>query len=489
MFKNKIQMKQLNTDLNLKEIMHCHITILVCALLVTSLIFSQENNSSSAQWKKMEAVIKSVKNPVFPDKEYNIIQYGAQPDTAFDNTAAITKAIQQCNQNGGGTVVVPKGKYLCSAIHLESNVNFHLDKDAEILFSTEPKDYYPLVHTSFEGTEFMNYSPLVYAYNKTNVAITGEGILNGQAAIDNWWPWSSSEQYGWKKGIPSQSDPLNRLRLVEMAENNIPVSERVFGEGHYLRPHFVEFFECKNILIQGITIINAPFWVIHPIKSENVIVDGVTINSHGPNNDGCDPEYSKNVIIKNCTFNTGDDCIAIKSDRDADGRRVSMKSENIIVQNCTMYDGHGGVTIGSEISGGVSNVFVENCKMSSPNLDIAIRLKTNTKRGGLIENFYVRNIEIGQVKEAVLKADMFYNVHGNQNGTFIPRIENIYLENVKEKNGGKYSILAKGRIESPIKNITFENVTVEIVKEPYSVENVENLKFINTTINGKLIKN
>ena len=172
-----------------------------------------------------------------------------------------------------------------------------------------------------------------------------------------------------------------------MAENNIPVSERFFGEGHYLRPNFVEFFECKSILIQDITIINAPFWVIHPIKSENLIVDGVNINSHGPNNDGCDPEYSKNVIIKNCTFNTGDDCIAIKSGRDADGRRVAMKSENIIVQNCTMYDGHGGVTIGSEISGGVSNVYVENCKMNSPNLDIAIRLKTNSKRGGLIENF------------------------------------------------------------------------------------------------------
>ena len=274
-----------------------------------------------------------------------------------------------------------------------------------------------------------------------------------------------------------------------MAENNIPVSERVFGEGHYLRPNFVEFFECKNVLIQGITIINAPFWVIHPLKSENVIVDGVTINSHGPNNDGCDPEYSKNVIIKNCTFNTGDDCIAIKAGRDADGRRVAMKSENIIVQNCTMFDGHGGVTIGSEISGGVSNVYVENCVMNSPNLDIAIRLKTNSKRGGLIENFYVRNIEIGQVKEAVLKVDMFYNVHGNQKGEFIPRIENISLENVYVKNGGKYGILAKGYEESPIKNITFQNVVIEKVGQPYSIENAKNMQFIDTHINGKLMQN
>ena len=482
-------MKSFKTHSILKTITNKTTVLFACSLFVCTSVFSQENNQSKEQWEKMKLIVNAIKYPTFQNKVYNILEYGAQSNSTFDNTKAIAKAIQECSKNGGGTVLVPKGKYLSKAIHLEDNVNFHLEKDAEILFSTNPKDYYPLVHTSFEGTEFMNYSPLVYAYQKKNVAITGEGTLNGQASKENWWPWCSSEQYGWKKGTPSQIDPLNRLRLVEMAEKNIPVSERVFGEGHYLRPNFVEFFDCKNILIQGITVINAPFWVLHPIKSENVIVDGVTINSHGPNNDGCDPEYSKNVIIKNCTFNTGDDCIAIKSGRDGDGRRVAMKSENIIVQNCTMLDGHGGVTIGSEISGGVSNVFVENCKMDSPNLDIAIRLKTNSKRGGLIENFYVRNIEIGQVKTAVLRADMFYNVHGNQDGSFIPRIENVYLENITVENGGKYGILAKGYKESPIKNITFNNVTIKKVKKPYSVENVDNLKFIDTSINGKSITN
>jgi polygalacturonase len=251
----------------------------------------------------------------------------------------------------------------------------------------------------------------------------------------------------------------------------------------------VEFFDCTDVLLKDVTIINAPFWIIHPIKSTNVTVDGVTVRSHGPNNDGCDPEYSKNVIIKNCTFDTGDDCIAIKAGRDADGRRVAIKSENIVVQNCTMFDGHGGVTIGSEISAGVSNVYVENCIMNSPNLDVAIRLKTNSRRGALIENFYVRNIEIGQVREAILKVDMFYNVHGNQIGEFIPRIENIYLENVTVKNAGKYSILAKGYTASPIKNITFKNVTIDKVGTPFSIENVENLNFIDTHINGELMKN
>lgn len=482
----------MNQPLNISISKKFHKKLLVslaCCLLVSPILFSQTNEQTKEAWENMQSIIKEVKVPTFQNKTFNIIQYGAKADGSTDNSNAIKNAIQECTKNGGGTVLIPKGKYRSNAIHLEDNVNLHLEEGAEILFSTNPKDYYPLVHTSFEGTECMNYSPLVYAYKKNNVAVTGKGTLNGQANNENWWPWCSSERYGWKKGTPSQSDPLNRLRLVEMAEKNIPVSERVFGEGHYLRPNFIEFFECTNVLIKDLTIVNAPFWVIHPIKTKNIIVDGVTINSHGPNNDGCDPEYSKNVIIKNCTFNTGDDCIAIKAGRDADGRRVAMKSENIIVQNCTMFDGHGGVTIGSEISAGVSNVYVENCIMNSPNLDIAIRLKTNSRRGALIENFYVRNIEIGQVKEAVLKVDMFYNVHGNQIGEFIPRIENIYLENVKVKNGGKYAILAKGYKESPVKNITFKNVTIDKVGQPYSIENVDNLKLIDTYINGNLIKN
>lgn len=456
--------------------------------LIISLTRAQETTDTKQVWNKMETILNSVKAPNFQNKTFNILKFGAQSNGTFDNTKAIKKAIQACSKSGGGVVLVPSGKYYTGPIHLENNVNLHFEEGAEILFSTNPKDY-PIVHTSFEGTELMNYSPLIYAYKKHNIAVTGKGIINGQATKENWWPWCGGGSYGWKKGIPSQSDPLNRQRLVDMAEEGIPVEKRIFGEGHYLRPNCVEFFECTDALLKDVTIKDVPFWVIHPIKSTNVIIDGVTVRSHGPNNDGCDPEYSKNVIIKNCTFDTGDDCIAIKAGRDADGRRVAIKSENIIVQNCTMFDGHGGVTIGSEISAGVSNVYVENCVMNSPNLDVAIRLKTNSRRGALIENFYVRNIEIGQVREAIVKVDMFYNVHGNQTGNFIPRIENISLENVKVKNAGKYSILAKGYKESPIKNITFKNVTIEKVGTPFSIENVTNLNFIDTYINGELVKN
>lgn len=462
--------------------------LIIAFSLKTSSTIAQVNSDTKEAWGKMESILSSIKQPSFPNKTYTIIKYGAKSNGIFDNTQAIKKAIQACSKNGGGMVLVPKGQYLTGAIHLENNVNLHLEDGAEIIFSTNPKKYLPLVHTSWEGTELMNYSPLIYAYKKTNVAVTGKGILNGQASSENWWPWCGSSRYGCKKGDPNQNDPLNRVRLVAMAEENIPVEQRIFGEGHYLRPSFVEFFECKNVLIQDVKIENAPFWVIHPIKSTNVIVDGVTVQSHGPNNDGCDPEYSKNVVIKNCTFNTGDDCIAIKSGRDGDGRRVGIKSENIIVQNCKMIDGHGGVVIGSEISGGVSNVYVENCIMDSPNLDRAIRIKTNSNRGGLIENVYVRNLEVGQVKETVLKLNMFYEVYGAKPGTFIPQIQNIYLENIKVKNAGKFGILAKGYAESPIKNVNLRNVIIEKAEKAYSIENLKGLNLVNTYINGTLVE-
>ncbi|MBF4466433.1 glycoside hydrolase family 28 protein [Flavobacterium sp. LC2016-12] len=443
--------------------------------------------SETDPWKKKDLIIKSMPKTHFLDKDYNVTDFGAVSDGKTINTAAFGKAIKACSENGGGKVIVPNGKFLTGAIHLESNVNLHLEDKAEILFSINPKDY-PIVHTSWEGTELMNYSPLIFAKNKTNVAITGKGTLNGQANNTNWWVWSGGKNYGWQKGIPSQNDPNNREVLVDMAEKGVPVSERVFGDGRYLRPSFVEFFECNTVLIKDITIINAPFWILHPLKSNNIIIDGVTVNSHGPNNDGCDPEYSQNIIIKNCTFNTGDDCIAIKSGRDADGRRVAIPSKNIIVQNCKMIDGHGGVVIGSEISAGVNNVFVEDCVMDSPNLDRAIRIKTNSKRGGVIEDVFVRNIEVGTVKECVLKLNMFYNVYGSQTGNFIPVIRNINLENINVKNGGKYSVWAEGYEVSPVENITLKNVVIHKVDSIYKLKNVKNINFINTYINHKKVE-
>lgn len=441
-------------------------------------------------WKNLKQIERAIKEPFFRDANYNVIAYGANPDGKTLNTESFKKAILSCSKEGGGKVVVPKGIYLTGAIHLEDNVNLHLEEGAEIRFSINPDDY-PLVYTSFEGMELMNYSPLIYAYKKKNIAVTGKGILNGQANESNWWTWKGSDSegnlYGFKKGMPSQKDKLNLPALMEMADNDVPIEKRIFGKGHYLRPNFFEPFGCENVLIQGVKVIDAPFWILHPIKCTNVIVDGVNIQSHGPNNDGCDPEYSKNVLIKNCTFNTGDDCIAIKAGRDNEGRKVGITSENIIVRNCNMIDGHGGVVIGSEMSAGVKNVYVEDCVMDSPNLDRAIRIKTNTKRGGFVDGVYVRNIKVGKVKEAVLRINMHYSVYGNQTGNFIPKISNVYLENITVRDAGKYAIYADGLENSKIDNVVFKNVKIDTVKEAFNLEYITNLQVIDTYINNKKI--
>ncbi|WP_373056641.1 glycoside hydrolase family 28 protein [Zunongwangia sp. H14] len=443
-----------------------------------------EMNSDHA-WKRADKILNNIQVPEFPDRTFEVLDYGAKADGITNNSEAFKKAITACNAAGGGMVLVPKGKYLTGPIHLKSNVNFHLAEGAEILFTKDKSAYLPVVHTSYEGVELMNYSPLIYAYNQKNIAVTGKGTFNGQADNENWWNWVGKDEYGYKEGMPKQTDEQNLPRLRKMNEDATPVEQRTFGEAYNLRPTFFEPFGCENVLVKGVTFTNAPFWVMHPIKCNNVTIDGVTVSSHGPNNDGCDPEYSKNVHITNCVFDTGDDCIAIKSGRNNDGRRVAIPSENIIVENCVMKDGHGGVVMGSEISAGVRNVFVRNCQMDSPNLDRAIRIKTNTLRGGFVEDVYVKDLQVGQVKEAVLKINTYYGIYANQEGEFIPTIKNILLENVVVENGGEYGLLIKGREQSPVQNVKLKNVTIKNTETPLQVENCEPVIFVNTTINGK----
>lgn len=434
-------------------------------------------------WQEVDAILAQIVPPTFPDKDFNITAFGAVGDGNTDNSEAIRKAIEACNSAGGGRVVVPVGNYLSGPIYLESNVNLHLQKGARILFSTNPSDYLPLVHTRWEGVELMNYSPLIYAFEEKNIAVTGEGVLDGQANETNWWPWKGREKYGWKPGTPNQNDEGKRAALFEMAENNVPVSERKFGEGFYLRPQFVQPYRCENVLIEGVTIVNSPMWILNPVLCTNVTIQGVRVESMGPNSDGCDPESCKNVLIKDCYFNTGDDCIAIKSGRNADGRRINVPSENIVIQGCTMANGHGGVVIGSEISGGVRNVFAENCTMNSPLLDRALRIKTSSMRGGVVENVYLRNIEVGQVAEQVVRINMFYE----DSGPYIPTVRNVEVRDMTVQNGGNVGVLLEGYKESPVQHLRLINVKINKVKEAYRFSNVKDIKFENVSINGEQI--
>ena len=216
------------------------------------------------------------------------------------------------------------------------------------------------------------------------------------------------------------------------ADAALPVAQRVYGAGHFLRPNFIQPYRCKNVLIEGVHLRRSPMWEVHPVLCTNVTVRQVDILSHGPNNDGCDPECSRDVLIEGCTFDTGDDCIAIKSGRNDDGRRVGVASENIVVRQCLMKDGHGGLVMGSEISGGCRNVFLEDCTMDSPNLERVIRFKSNARRGGLLENFFMRNVTVGQVAEAIVTVDFIYEEGAN--GPHQPILRNVQLEHITAKS-------------------------------------------------------
>jgi polygalacturonase len=368
-------------------------------------------------WARLPAILARIRPPSIPARDFPLTDFGGRAAGDHDNSAAFRAAIEAAHRAGGGRVVVPPGDVPTGPIHLRSRVALHVSKGATVRFVTEPARYLPPVLTRWEGVELMNYSPLVYALDAEDIAITGEGTLDGQADAAHWWPWK-------KTGTPDSQKPA-RDRLFRMAEDGVPVAQRVFGEGDFLRPSFIEPYRSRNVLIEGVTIRNAPMWVIHPVLSRNVIVRNVTVVSHGPNNDGCNPESSADVLIEGTLFDTGDDCIALKSGRNADGRRLATPVERVVVRDCRMKAGHGGVTIGSEISGGARDVYAERCVMSSPDLDRGLRIKTNAVRGGVIENVFVRDVEIGEVGSAI-DIDMFYEEGAR--GAFPPVVRNVRVD-------------------------------------------------------------
>jgi polygalacturonase len=435
-------------------------------------------------WKSvMPSILARIKPPIFPNRDFLITRFGAKGDGQTKCTAAFEKAIAACNKAGGGRVVVPQGTFLTGAIHLKSNVNLVVSRGATVKFSKDPTDYLPVVFSRWEGTELMNYSPFIYAFEQQNIAITGEGTLDGQSGNDSWWPWNGRANYGWKEGTPSQRADRNGLQ--QMAEKGVPVRERVFGAGHYLRPQFIQPYSCQNVLIEGVRIINSPMWEIHPVLCTNVVVRSVDISSHGPNNDGCDPESCTDVLIENCDFDTGDDCIAIKSGRNADGRRLNAPTQNIIVRHCRMKDGHGGITIGSEITGGVRNLFAENCRLDSPNLDHALRVKNNAMRGGLLEHLHFRNLDVGQVAHAVITID--FNYEEGAKGSFTPVVRNYTVDRVVSKKS-KLALDVQGLASAPVYDLSLKDCTFDNVAEGSIVKNVSGTKLENVKVNGKIIE-
>lgn len=436
------------------------------------------NLQSKDAWQLAEEIVRNTVIPKFASQTFSIIDFGAKADGVHDNTHIFASAIAACHKAGGGRVIVPKGNFLTGPIHLLSNVNLHLEEGCTLLFSNNPKDYLPPVFTRWEGMELMGYSPLVYAYQQENIALTGKGKLNGQANETTWWPWKGGEKWA-KPGFDTQA---KARRLLEIdTEANRPVSERIYAENSQLRPAFVQFYSCKNILIEDITITQSPFWLLNPVLSENVTIRGVTCDSLGPNSDGCDPESCKNVVIENCYFDTGDDCIAIKSGRNGDGRRINVPSENIVIRGCKMRNGHGGVVIGSEISGGARNIFAENCEMSSHDLERGLRIKTNSVRGGVIENIYFRNIEIGDVQTAIV---IDFNYEEGDGGKHTPHVKNIEVRNLQCKNA-KQVFNVIGYERSPIRNLHLIDAHFEKADDIGVLKHTDGFVAKNVTVHGK----
>ncbi len=438
------------------------------ALVFTSATIRAEETAvdqSSAAWAQVPAILKSIVPPMFPAQEFSITRFGAVGDGKTDCTKAIAKAIDACVETGGGRVVIPAGEFLTGPVHLKSNVELHLAATNTVLkFSTDPKAYLPAVFTRFEGMECYNYSPLIYAFEQTNIAVTGPGTLDGQADDTHWLAWKG------QKNKTDGTQKAARARLDKMNNESVPVEQRRFGAGDFLRPNFIQFNRCRNVLIEGVKIRRSPMWEIHPLLCTNVTVRGVDISSHGANNDGCDPESCCDVLIEKCTFDTGDDCIAIKSGRNDDGRRVAVPSQNIIIRDCTMRDGHGGTTIGSEISGGCRNVFVENCEMNSPELTCALRLKSNAMRGGVLENIFMRNINVGLVKDSVLQIDFLYEEGAK--GNFMPAARNIVMENIKVAHTPRV-LNVRGFPGATISDVRIYDSTFKQIKKPDVVQDAD----------------
>jgi polygalacturonase len=395
--------------------------------------------------------------PSFPEAEFDIRDFGAIEGGTAKNTGAIREAIVAATHAGGGHVLIPPGTWLTGAIHLESNIDLHLLRGAELLFSQDPADYLPVVFSRHEDIECYKYSAFIYAEGKSNIAVTGEGVLYGQGKP--WWAWKQSKRDAEKE-------------LYTMGANNVPVAQRIFdGKGGLeLRPAFFQPVSCSNVLVEGVTFLYGAFWTLTPTYCENVIIRNVHIETEGtyghtPNGDGVDPSSCRNVLIEHCTFDTGDDCIAIKAGRDADGLRVARPTENVVIRHCQGLRGHGGIVIGSETSGGIRNIYAHDCQFTGT--DRIVRIKTARGRGGVLENMWFRNLAADTIELEALHINMLYT------GTRLPEapvtkatpvIRNIHYSNITCKFAKGRAVEILGLPESPVESVSIDNITMNAAR-------------------------
>lgn len=445
---------------NLKRIIES-----VLLLLITVGVFGADNYKIIPV--KAPFKMDPIKEFIFPEKDFNIKKYGAKAGGEFNNTKAIAKAIAACNKAGGGRVVVPAGIWLTGAIHFKSNVNLFLEENAVLSFTDNPTDYLPAVMTSWEGLECYNYSPLVYAFQCENIAISGQGTLKPKMDL-------------WKKWFARPEAHLNALKdLYAKASTDVAVDQRQMAVGeNNMRPHLIQFNRCKNVVLDGFKIRESPFWTIHMYLCENGVARNLDVMAHGHNNDGIDLEMTRNFLVENCIFDQGDDAVVIKSGRNRDAWRLNTPTENIVIQNCVVKKGHVLLGIGSEISGGVRNVYMRHCEVKNSVMRMFF-VKTNHRRGGFIENIIMENVK-GKAAQRVLEidTDVLYQWKDlvPTYETRITTIDGIYMRDVTcESADAVYDL--KGDSGLPVKNVEIKDVYVKNVNKFYNnVFNVLNLK-------------
>ncbi len=428
-------------------------------------------------------ILKRIEKPVMKSAQYSVLEFGAMPDSEAIQTGFFQKAIDAVSEKGGGQVRIPAGRYRTGALHLKSGVELHLESEETVLsfVNENVAVHYPVVFGHWEASPCYNFSALIYACDAHDIAVTGRGTLDGGADSRHWWNWHHQVEDAWSSN-ETDLQLADRKALRRMNEEGVPAKERVFGPGHFLRPNFVQLVRCRRVLLQGIILKNSPMWQLNPVMCESLTIDGLTLSSHGANNDGCDPESCSGVHILNCRFDTGDDCISLKSGRDRDGRMADKPCEYVLIENNEFADGHGGVALGSEMSGGIRCVLAWHNRFSSPNLTYALRLKTNAKRGGKVEDIILADSVMEHVQGAAIHGTMLYE--DGRNGDDLPVFRNITIENITAY-GGDYGIFLEAFDEVPITGLILRNITIDGAARTMRAMNWKRPVIENVTINGQ----
>lgn len=435
---------------------------------MAAVLFCLGNFAGEYDAAKRDSILQNITGAEVMKTKVSILKFGARGDGRKDCLPAFKKAMERSRKNGGLHILVPAGTYyLKGPIHFESNTCIELAEGATLRFAPEPEYYLPTVKTSWEGTFLQNYSPFIYGYGLHDVAIIGKGTIDGNAA---------TTFATWRK---KQGEA--RLLSRQMNHEEKSVGERNFGEGSWLRPQLIQFFGCRNITLSDFFVTNSPFWCVHLLKSRNIVCRSLRYDAKLVNNDGIDLEMSRDILIEDVDFNNGDDNVAIKSGRDNDGWTAAEPSENIVIRRCR-FKGLHAVVIGSEMSAGVRNVFVENCSYAGY-CKRGIFVKTNPNRGGFVENLFVKDCEFDEVEDLFYVTSM-YAGEGLDDNRF-STVRGIYVENLKCRKARQAGIVLQGTVAKPIKDVCFKGVDIDEVRNALSMDNTQNVTFADCHLGGK----